>query len=499
MDEVLLMAKNMERRDYDETEILRIMYTHNPWWLSGRVPISKAPSFKRRDFYKLLKELRDPRVTAIVGARRVGKTTLMYQLIDYIVSRIGSKRVMYISLDDPYLKVDIRLLGKIFDLYSRYILKQPFSEITDYIYIFLDEIQTLTGWELVLKRWFDLGYKVKFFVSGSSSTNILTGGAESLVGRMRLRIVFPMKFLETIRFHMANKDFKRRFDRVNWNLREALKTAILKDDADIFYSALRENINALAGDIDRINLLLQDYLLKGGYPEVVKTEDLYLAAENLKTYLNLTIYKDIVRIFKIRDPIAFEELIAVLARECSHRLNYSELARTLGLKRDTLKSYIYFLKTTFLISESEYYSKSRAKRARREKKVYINDPGIRNVAIGALNEYLLSDITELGKVVEAVVADHCRRLKFALDPTSEIQTFYWKNNRYETDIIIEMFQRPLPIEVKYREKIDKRDLKGLQEFSTRNNSSFQIVVTKERLDQEDRIIFIPLWLFLMMC
>jgi len=62
-----------------------------------------------------------------------------------------------------------------------------------------------------------------------------------------------------------------------------------------------------------------------------------------------------------------------------------------------------------------------------------------------------------------------------------------------------MFQRPLPIEVKYREKIDKRDLKGLKEFSMRNNSSFQIVVTKERFDQEDRIIFIPLWLFLMIC
>jgi len=493
------MSKNTERRDYDETEILRIMYAHNPWWASRQVPSSKAPPFKRRDFYKLLEELKDPKVTAIVGARRVGKTTLMYQLINYIVSRIGSDKVIYISLDDPYLRIDVKLLGQIFDLYSRYILKQPFSEITDPIYIFLDEIQTLTGWELVLKRWFDLGYKVKFFISGSSSTNILTGGAESLVGRMRLQIVFPMKFLETVRFHMTDRDFERRFDKVNWNLREALKTAILKEDAESFYSALRKNANALAGDIDRTNLLLQDYLLKGGYPEVVKTEDLHLAAENLKTYLGLTIYKDIVRTFKIRDPIAFEELIAVLARECSHRINYSELARTLGLKRHTLKSYIYFLKTTFLISESEYYSKSRAKRVRREKKVYINDPGIRNVAVGALNEYLLSDTAELGKVVEAVVADHCRRLKFALEPTSEIQTFYWKNKQYETDIIIEMFQKPLPIEVKYRERIDKRDLRGLLEFSKRNKPSIKIVVTREKLDQNDKIIFIPLWLFLMMC
>ena len=483
---------------YDETEILRLLHLYNPWWASRRVPSSKAPPFKRRDFHNILKELKTPKITAIIGARRVGKTTLMYQLIDYIVSKFGPERVMYLSIDDPYLKIDLKTLGKIFDLYSKYILKQPFPDITEYTYIFLDEIQTLEGWELILKRWYDLGYKVKFFVSGSSSVNIKTGGAESLVGRMRFQIVFPMKFLETVRFHMRNEDSERRFDRVNWELREALKNAVHKNDANVFYSALKENANFLAQDIDHLLLFLQDYLLKGGYPEVVKTDDLYLAAENLKTYLDLTIYKDIVRTFKIRDPVAFEDLITVLARECSQRLNYSKLASILDIKRDTLRTYLYYLKTVFLISESEYYSKSRVKRIRREKKVYINDSGIRNVAVGELNDSLLSNIAELGKVVEAVVADHCRRLKFNLEPTSEIQLFYWKNKGYETDIVMEMFQKPLPIEVKYRDEIRRKDLKGLLEFSTEHKTPFQMVVTRERLDLKDNIIFIPLWLFLIM-
>jgi len=483
----------------DETELLRILHVHSPWWESGRVLSSKAPPFKRRDFYKLLDELENPKVTAIIGARRVGKTTLMYQLIDHVVSSFGPERAMYLSLDDPYLKVDVKLLGRIFDLYSKYILKQPLSDLTNTVYIFLDEIQTLEGWELALKRLFDLGYKMKFFVSGSSSVNILTDGAESLVGRMIPRIVLPMKFLETIRFHMANEDFERRFDNANWNLRKSLTNSVEKGDAEIFYTALRETANTLAGDIDRTTLFLQDYLVKGGYPEVVKTDDLYLVAENLKTYLNLTIYKDIVRTFKIRDPIAFEELVAILARECSHRINYSELARTLGLKRQTLKSYIYFLKTTFLISESEYYSKSRAERIRREKKVYINDAGIRNVVVGALNKYLLSNTAELGKVVEAVVADHCKRLKFDLDPTAETQLFYWKSQGHETDIVIEMLQKPLPIEVKYKDRIDQKDLKGLEELSKKYKPPLQIAVTKEKLDLNENTVFAPLWLFLLMC
>jgi len=493
------MSKDARELERDETEILRVLHVHNPWWESGKVPSSKALPFKRRDFHKLLKELEKPQTTAIVGARRVGKTILMYQLIDHIVSNFGHEKAMYLSLDDPYLNIDVKLLGRVFDLYSKYILKQPFSDITECVYIFLDEIQTLDGWELVLKRWFDLGYKIKFFVSGSSSVNILSGGAESLVGRMRLQTVFPMKFLETICFHMKDEDFERRFDHVNWKLREALKVAIEKDDAGVLYSALRENANSLTGDMDHIMLFLQDYLLKGGYPEVVKIDDLDEAAENLKTYLNLTIYKDIVKTFKIRDPAAFEELIAVLARECCQRLNYSELARVLELKRHTLRSYIYFLKTTFLISESEYYSKSRAKRIRREKKVYINDAGVRNVAVGALSDYLLSSTAELGKVVEAVVADHCMRLMRDLEPASEKQLFYWKNKGHETDIVVELLRKPVPIEVKYRNSIDRKDLKGLLEFSKKHETPLQVVITRDKLDMNGNIVFIPLWLFLLMC
>ena len=246
----------------------------------------------------------------------------MYQLIDYVIGKVGPKRAMYISLDDPYLKINADSLRMIFDLYAKNVLKEPFSEIKNSVYVFLDEVQSLIGWDHVLKRWFDLGYKAKFYVSGSSSVNILTGGAESLVGRLSPQIVMPMKFLETVRFHMKEEDFERRFNHVNWRLRDALLKAVEESDATIFYSSLKENANALAGDIDRIHLFLQSYLLKGGYPEIVSMEDLLRASETLRNYFNLTLYKDIVRTFKIRDPVAFEELISILARECCQRFNY---------------------------------------------------------------------------------------------------------------------------------------------------------------------------------
>lgn len=496
---MLRLTRTRSSAPVEETELLRILYVHNPWWTTGQVPAVKAPAFKRRDYQNLLEDLDSPKIVAVVGARRVGKTTLMYQLVQHVIVKAGPERAMYLSLDDPYLKITAESLKTIFDLYAKYVLKEPLSELKEPAYFFLDEVQSLKNWDLVLKRWFDLGYKAKFYVSGSSSVNILTGGAESLVGRLSPQIVLPMRFLETVRFQMREEDFERRFNHVNWELRKTLQKAVQDNDAEAFYSSLRESSNFLAKDIDRVILFLQQYLLKGGYPEVVAMEDLLLASETLRNYLNLTIYKDIVRTFKIRDPIAFEELISVLAKECCQRMNYSKLARTLGLRRKTLKAYLYYLKAAFLISESEYYSRSRMKRVRRERKIYINDPGIRNVAVGTLNEYLLRDPVELGRVAEGVVADHCKRLKFNLEPASEIQLFYWKNQGYEVDIAVELLRKPVPVEVKYRDVIEERDLKGLREFVESQNPPFSIAVTKDRLDLSGSIIFVPLWLFLLIC
>lgn len=479
-----------------ESELLRIMYSVNPWWESGRVPPAKAMVFKRRDYYKLLQRIDDLKIMAVVGPRRVGKTTLMYQLIEQIIVQKGPKRVMYISLDDPYLKMSPESLGEIFELYSKYVLKEPLSQLRDRIYLFLDEVQSLRGWENVLKRWFDLGYGIKFIISGSSSTDIMTGAAESLVGRLDPRVMLPMKFLEVIRYHVEDDSG---FNEACSRLRESLQAAVRRQDPSAFFTELRGHANKLASSADGVKLLLDSYLLKGGYPEIVGTEDLYRAAESLRTYLNLTIYKDIVRAHEIRDPKAFEELVSILSKESSQRLNYSKLASELGLKRDTLKAYLHYLEITYLISEMQFYSGSRVKRARREKKIYIIDPGIRNTAISALDEYTLRDAAELGMIVEGVVAGHCRRLKHNLEPSSDQRIFYWKGEKYEVDVVVELLRKPLPIEVKFAEAVREKELRGLKEFMDRFSPPLGIVVTKNLLDLEGRVVYVPLWLFLLIC
>lgn len=487
----------MSESSISDTEILRILYSHNPWWANRPIPKSKLKDFKRRDYYKIIQQLDRDTILAMIGARRVGKTTLLYQLIEELLERTDPKNILFVNLDDPYLHISLENLDKIFTTYSTNILKNSFESSDETIYIILDEIQSLKNWQNALKRWFDLGYKIKFIVTGSSSTGILEGSSESLVGRIKHQIVLPMKFLEYIRFKEQN-DLGELIDSANRRLRESLKNSVVQRNSNLFFDELVNSSKILLPHNNKIQVYLQEYLIKGGYPENISIDDLVVCGDNLKQYLQLTLYKDIMKISQVREPKALEYLFLIIAKESSQIFNRTNVSNTLNVKRSTtLNTYINLLKTAYLISEAEYYSKGAEKRARKETKAYVNDIGIRNVSASVFDEQVLVNNTELGKIVETVVADHTKRLKFNLEHLNA-GIFYW-NDGHEVDLVIELFQVPLPIEVKYRENVDANDLKGLKKFKEKFDPPVMIVITRNQLELHEEKIYVPLWLYLLMC
>ncbi len=502
------MARATDSSDFTvevrDDEILRLLYQHNPWWAKKPIAEAKVKPFKRRDYHKIVDRLADDKILALVGPRQVGKTTIVYQLIEKLLSKDGvnAQNIFFLSLDDPYLNVSVRNLGRLFELYATNILKRPLDElkekVAERIYVFLDEIQSVDNWEVILKRWYDLGYKMKFVITGSSSVSIVDGASEALVGRIHPQIVLPMKFLEYIRFKEEG-DIAELVRSNNKRMRTALKTALTENKPEEFYRVVNEEFKALLPYRDRILVHLNQYLIKGGYPEIASTDDMTVAAQYLKDYIHLTIYKDIVRTKKVRDPVALENLFAILAKGSSLIMNREELGKNLGLKRDTLNTYIYLLKTAFLISEAEFYSESTAKRARREKKIFINDVGIRNVSAAVFDEQTVANDSEMGRIVETVIADHTRRLRFNLEATAFPSLFYWREN-FEVDFVIDPFNKVLPIEVKYRQSIDESaDLQGLRAFGRKFRPPLSLVITKDRISIQGSAVMIPAWLYLLTC
>src|SRR6266545_7622945 len=115
----------------DESALLRIMSATNPWWESGGVPPALAPPFRRRDFYPLREALKHPRIVAVAGPRQAGKTTLLYQLIEDLLSgRADAKTVLFLAMDFPRLQqsTDEPLTDSL-EVWGERILAKPWREI----------------------------------------------------------------------------------------------------------------------------------------------------------------------------------------------------------------------------------------------------------------------------------------------------------------------------------------------------------------------------------
>ena len=467
-------------------KILDILYEYNPWWRGQAFEVSE---YRTRWFSELREEMERPEVEIIYGPRQVGKTVLMRQLIKYLLEekRIAPRSIMYISMDHPSIGLlCTEAVKDLIEVYSRYILPQGYEKV----YIFLDEIQAVEQWSNYLKQYYDQHYPAKFFVSGSSSTEIEKGSSESLLGRSRLRFMLQWSFADFVNFALF---------REGWNLdlysiqeKVSLNDFLQQGRAKPLFEAFADYRDELRIQDIRLENYILEYLVKGGYPSLAEV-DFEHARDILMERFSLTIHKDIIRIFAVRNMKGLENMVTRTAMQSGQLTDYHGFAKAVGLKYDTFKVYLGYLLDVFLLSESHFYSKSDST-FKKGKKLYLRDHATRNVLIGLLNTRLFEFGVETGKTAETAVQDHASRLVHRLE--GRLQTNYWKGKK-EVDIIIVLSTVPIPIEVKYQAAPD--DMGGVREFMEEFGSPFGLVITKDTFRLEGNILFVPLHLFLAAC
>lgn len=482
-----------------EEALLRLLTEANPWWTSGELSERLAPPYRLREFSLLQDEMAQRPILALGGPRQVGKTTLMYQLIqEALRSGTEPRRILFVSFDFPGMAaLTDDPLNEALRLYGERVLKRSWLELPGRVMVFLDEITRVPNWHRDLKGWFDLGYDLKFVVSDSSLTALRQGAAESLAGRLSTHLILPWKFVDALLFQEPRL-------REDWlasspsPLRLALRRSMKTGRAGTLFKALRELSVPMARQRARLKAALDRYLLMDGFPELLDKEDLQWCAHRLQEYLSLTLVRDLYRLFDIRASGVLEDLLALVARESGQRISYRGWADLLRIQERTLKDYLDYLEETYLVSEAEFFAASRAKRIRKQRKIYLQNPGLRNVLLGRLDEEALRDPAALGPAVESVVHDHAKRLVHGLAPGLLPPAFYWRDRQgHEVDVVVEIDGRPLPIEVKHRGD-PTRGLEGLRAFLAAHPAAFGLVVTRDRLALEDNLVFLPLELFLLM-
>ena len=188
---------------FSEEQVLKVMYSYNPWWKIGQIPQSMVKSIKRIAYYKAMQTFQEKtlkRYIVLSGARRVGKTTILYQMIEELLKNgVSEKNILYLSLDNPILKFGT--LDKILEIYQNMILPEG------QIYIFLDEIQYSQDWNHWLKVFYDQNKNWSIVATGSASPLIEQGVHESGVGRWITITVPTLSFYEYCELLQSNGQY----------------------------------------------------------------------------------------------------------------------------------------------------------------------------------------------------------------------------------------------------------------------------------------------------
>jgi len=286
---------------------------------------------------KVKKLLKNPKVVILLGARQVGKTTLIEQVLKQHKSVI-------LNLD---VEVDkARLLG-----ISHLSPENAMKNLENPELLVIDEAQRLPETARIVKGWFDSKVKTKIILLGSSSLNLLDQSAESLTGRNVKLFLPPLLFSEII-------------NNQSWYSKE-LTTKILK-----------ENFN------NQLETLIQEQIIHGSYPESVIT------SQKPQYLLNLVsdyLLKDVFQSTLIRSPEIVKKLLMLLAHQIGSEVSSTELANNLQVSRITIEKYIDLLEKSFVIFRFTAFSSNLRKEIVKSTKIFFWDTGVRNAILNDFN------------------------------------------------------------------------------------------------------------------
>jgi len=357
------------------------------------------------------------KVLIIYGARRIGKTTLLEEYIKQY-----KKKYKFVSGDDL--------------LIQNVLSSSKIQEIKDfcqgYDLLIIDEAQNIPGIGHALKIIHDYIKNTKVIATGSSSFDLANAIGEPLVGRKIVLEMFP-----------------------------------------IAQSELKNHHNPF-----ELKAALNDYLIYGSYPEVLTLKNKQDKIQYLKEIVGSYLYKDILTLASIKNPMVLQKLTKLLAFQVGSEVSLNELSTQLGIDVKTVAKYIDLLEKSFILYPLTAYSKNLRKEISKKNKYYFIDNGIRNAVISQFNS--IDDRNDVGQLFENFLVTE--RLKRNIYSNYSSNNYFWRNYaKNEVDYIEEVDSKIFAYEFKWNKNAK---LKALAFIKSYPDSVFDVI------NQENYLSFV---------
>lgn len=273
----------------------------------------------------------------LYGARQVGKTTLVNQVLGETKSRILTVNGDQSRFQDTLSSRDLARIR---------------SLVEGYDVLFVDEAQRIPEIGVNLKIILDNIPALRVIVTGSSSLDLASRVSEPLTGRIWTYRLYPIAFLE-----------------------------------------LRGVLNETELDAQ-----LEDRLVYGSYPEIFSYVSASDRREYLQNLSDAYLYKDLLEVGGLKNSSKIRDLLKLLAFQIGNQVSLSELGNTLNISKETVARYIDFLEKSFVVFRLKGLSRNLRKEVSKMDKVYFYDVGVRNILIDNLKP--LKDRNDVGQIWE---------------------------------------------------------------------------------------------------
>ncbi|MEN9423091.1 MAG: hypothetical protein RL122_474 [Pseudomonadota bacterium] len=384
---------------------------------------------------------------AITGVRQSGKTTALR------------------NLPQPWQRYDLEtasdydLVTRDPDLFLRLNPKQ----------VALDEAQLLPAVFPALRVAIDADRNSngRFLITGSSSPELLHSISESLAGRVAMVEVAPLMMSEA-------------FAQPPSGLYELIQSRRLLAD----FASLQPSNTDLQQH--------HDYWLRGGYPEPWLKNNARFHKLWMQNYVKTYLERDILRLFSSLQREKYQLFLQMLAQLSGTIINYSDVARALGISPPTVREYFRIAHGTFIWRHIPPYEKNAAKRIIKHPKGYLRDSGLLHHFLHLYTQNDLLAHPQMGHSWETMVIENLIR---GLNAQGILFDYYHYRTSAgaEVDLVLEGEFGLLPIEIKYKQTVSLRDLKGIHSFMEEYQCPYGIVVSNnERLGLvSEKLINVP--------
>ncbi|MDD3591339.1 MAG: ATP-binding protein [Sulfurovum sp.] len=392
--------------------------------------------------------LNSKKIVSLIGVRRSGKSSILFDLIQKLRVDTPRENIIYLNFeDDRFFPLRLEHLDAILEGYFELF---P-AKRDEKIYLFLDEVQVVEGWELYVRRIYDT-FNISIFITGSSAKLLSTEIATSLRGRTITFEIFPFSFKEYLSFKG-----------IEVNLHSSKSLSFIKN-------------------------AFERYIIDGGFAETINEEG-FIARKILSDYLELIVFKDIAERHNITNTSLLKHLNKYCFTNIATLVSFTKLYndfKSQGFKvsKDTIFNYMAYLEEAYALFTVPIFRNSIKEEQRNPKKIYAIDNGFKKIYDYAIGE-------DKSKLYENIVFLYLRR---------QSKNIYYYKGVQEVDFHARLDDKEMLVNVSYEikdEKTRQRELNGLLEAMDYFKLDKAYLITKDEKSEialEGKKIFvIPLY------